>query len=59
MIGGKGGNKVEALSPAEWLEKRYREIKTLRRDKQGRVISAAGPVPISEHQLELAEPDTP
>jgi hypothetical protein len=59
MIGGRGGNKIEALSPAEWLEKRYREIKTLQREEQGRVTSVAGRVSVCEHQLELEEPETP
>ena len=57
MIGGRGGRKIEALSPQEWLERRYRELRGLPRDSDGRIRSLGKRVRVSEDQLEIKEPD--
>jgi hypothetical protein len=55
VIGGKGGRKIEALSPREWLEQRYREIKGLPRDGQGRLRSLGRKVSVSKDQIGLED----
>ncbi len=53
MIGGRGGTKIRFLSPAEWLERRWRELRGISpRTGRPRVLEG-------QSRLELDEGDKP
>ncbi len=53
MIGGRGGTKIRFLSPAEWLERRWRELRGISpRTGRPRVLEG-------QSRLELDEGDNP